>query len=1343
MKYTDDQKAAIEQRNHSILVAAAAGSGKTRVLVDRIVQQLRDREFDVDELLVVTFTKAAAAEMRQRLEKGLREALASAADEKERAYLERQIVLLGGAYISTVHSFCNRIIASHAELTDMGSRMRLVRDNEGALLKRETLENLLEQHYAAAQAAPEAAENQAFLDFVDSYGDAKGDEDVYQIIISLYEFAMNQPAPQEWLAAQRAAYSSDDAPARWLALYLENLMCQVRNIAADYAGLHMVLPREAGPELCRMWEPYRIAIEADIASIERVAECIRTAADNVRNDGDLEAACATLGNQKLEYKNLRAASYRQLKEQYPELRKKFDSRRNALKRRYKDDVQEKLGISPEGLKHSFAVAAELIGTYTSLTAEFIDAYSQVKCERGLYDFNDLEQRTLDILCADRSGLVEQPPRYERTEAAQEIAAGFKAIMLDEYQDTNGVQEAIVNLINRPDNVFQVGDVKQSIYGFRHAEPRLFLEKYNSYPLKPGAHDVQQLITMKQNFRSRACVLGPINKIFDQIMTRSAVDIEYDDQNKLYAGLEYPEPPAGVKTLAGPAELAIVTNEPVHVAEAEEEKEEEPVAGTDRKASHSELENLYIVQRIQELMRGGYAVYDPDSPLSQDGYRPLQYRDIVILQRKRDPAVLEALRAAGIPAYAHSDNGYFAAQEIQTMMSLLYIIDNARQDIPLAAVLLSPIGGFTSSELAEMKVSVEQEAQPAAASDDQSVAATDDSFFQLIRDFAEQSSAADPVQEDLRERVRGFLGQLSDWRDYAGRHSVPELLWNLYRETGYYDYVGGLPSGLLRQANLRMLIDKAAEYEETSFSGLFHFLRYIDTMQKRNTDLGAARTLSEGEDVVRIMTIHASKGLEFAVVILAGMGKQFPYFSKSPKEIYPVHQKLGIGASVSVKTAGVRQRFRTITWQVVHDALDRDSLAEEERLLYVALTRAREKIIMVGSVKGADDPADGGSRGRRASLRKKMEEWCQNVATSQVQLPDASIRKAKCMLDWVAMAAARDASGQEMRELGGAGESAAAAAIDEMEPDSDILVQVIDPSGIAVSGTDAAEDEWLGRIMRREKLPESPAADNIRRILDWHYDDHGLTTAKTKVTVTELKRQVSGEDNPDTQMPSTLLVPLADNQENPALMTPARDREHRIEADDFARPAFLQEDRKRLTGAERGTLMHSVMQHIDLAGDLSTAGLQQQIAELEQSGVLLPGEDRVIDIPAIAAFFATGLGQRLLGARRMWRELPFSQLLPVAEFFPAVQDESARTFLQGVIDVLFEDEQGRLVLVDYKTDRRTDDDTMRRRYGKQIQLYAAAVESITGREVAERYIYMFSTGRVLAFPRTHVLDDTGK
>lgn len=1340
MKYTDDQKAAIEQRDHSILVAAAAGSGKTRVLVDRIVQQLQNREFDVDELLVVTFTKAAAAEMRQRLEKGLREALAAAADEKERAYLERQIVLLGGAHISTMHSFCNRIIAAHAELTDMDSRTRLVRDNEGALLKRETLENLLEQHYAAAQADPEAAENQAFLDFVDSYGDAEGDEDVYQIILSLYEFAMNQPAPREWLAAQRASYSSDDAPTRWLALYLDNISRQVRDIATDYAGLHMVLPREAGPDLHQMWEPYRSVIEQDIESIEQVAGSIQTAADQVRKASaeDLEAACAALSKLTPTYQKLKA-DHKPLKEQYPELRKEFDSRRTALKKKYKDKVQAKLDLSPAGLKHSFAVTAELIGTYTSLTAEFIDAYSQVKRERGLHDFNDLEQRTLDILCADRSGLIEQPPRYERTETAREIAAGFKSIMLDEYQDTNGVQEAIVNLINRPDNVFQVGDVKQSIYGFRHAEPRLFLEKYNSYPLEPGEHDVQQLITMRQNFRSRACVLGPINKIFDQIMTRSAVDIEYDAQNKLYAGFEYPEPPAGVKTLAGPAELAIVTNELVHVAE-KENGEEEPVARTGKKASHGELENLYIVQRIQELMRGGYAVYDPDSPLSQDGYRSLQYRDIVILQRKRDPELLEALRTASIPAYASSDTGYFEAQEIQTMMSLLYIIDNARQDIPLAAVLLSPIGGFTSSELAEIKVAAGQAAQPAAADDEQSVAVTDDSFFQLIEEFAEQSSAADSAQDDLRERVCGFLGRLAGWRDYAGRHSVPELLWNLYRETGYYDYVGGLPSGLLRQANLRMLIDKAAEYEETSFSGLFHFLRYIDTMQKRNTDLGAARTLSEGEDVVRIMTIHASKGLEFAVVILAGMGKQFPYISKSPKEIYPVHQKLGIGASVSVSTAGVRQKFHTITWQVVHDALDRDSLAEEERLLYVALTRAREKIIMVGSVKGADDDAEEGSRGRKASLRKKMGEWCQNVAMSQVQLPDASIGKAKCMLDWVAMAAARDTGGHELRELGGAGESAAAAAIDEMEPDGDILVQVIDPSGIADSGTDAAEDEWLDRIMHREKLPESSASDNIRRILDWQYDDHGLTTAKTKVTVTELKRQVSGEDNPDTQMPSTLLMPPA---EEAAHMTPAGDSEHHIEAADFARPAFLQEDRKRLTGAERGTLMHSVMQHIDLAGDLSTAGLQQQIAGLEQSSVLLPGEDRVINVPAIAAFFASELGQRLLRARRIWRELPFSQLLPAAEFFPDVQDQSARTFLQGVIDVLFEDEQGQLVLVDYKTDRRTDDGTMRRRYGKQIQLYAAAVESITGREVAERYIYMFSTGRVLAFPRTHVLDDTGK
>jgi len=1280
MQYTEDQKKAIEARHRNILVAAAAGSGKTRVLVDRIIAQLLARECSVDEMLVVTFTNAAATEMRERIDKALQQKLLETDDRATAEWLERQIVLLSGASICTFHAFCQKVIRQNIDAIDVDPQFRLASDQEMVLMRRDVLEELLETSYKMPEDEDGKARWQDFLEFVDDYGDDHGDEAVYNAVLKLYSFCQSQPFPKAWLRQQKERYEAESADF-WQTPWTDTIVSAVgREIERSVRAYEEVCAlvrtggrsEEAEAALLAAWQPYAEYLQGCIEKLEEVQSAYRAALAE-KKAGGWDNFCAAARQWKQPV--LRGKKYDALRTAFPEVRKSFEKNRDEAKKIFTDARDRYMAQTEADVLGDIRACSATVRRYADLTAAFIDVLQAAKKERNVLDFNDLEHFALDVLCRDPAALagVEEADfrgekgRTLRTDAAEDLREKYAVIMVDEYQDTNGVQEAILDLIARDDNRFTVGDVKQSIYRFRLADPYLFQAKYDAYPEKPGPDDMEQLITMKQNFRSRAEVLAPINFIFDQVMTREAMEIEYDEKSRLYPGASYPE---AEHTLKGPMEIDIILRgEP-----------EQPVAGLSQTADDDasdgsglegfELEAQHIADRIAALMESGVRVFDKDA----GGYRPLAYRDIAVLLRAvkgKANTLLELLRKNSIPAYADVDGGYFEANEVRLVLALLKTIDNARQEIPLAAVLVSPIGGFTMEELARLRMSVPDE----------------DLFGALLRSHSPET----PLEEGLADRAADFCAALNRWRSYAVSHSVPELIWTLYRETGYYDYVGGLKGGLLRQANLRMLADRAAEYEKTNYRGLFRFLRFLEDLRKRDTDLSVARTLGASEDVVRIMSIHKSKGLEFPVVIVADIAKGFNQLDA--RGIFLMHKELGIGPRLVERSDVGRQMYDTLPYQAIAARIVAETKAEEMRVLYVAMTRAREKLILTGTMAAA-------------KWEKQAERYARSLSSRELVLPDDMIREAGSYLDWIAPAVARHTDGAAIREAAGAdwGEM-----LDAVEPDAHFVVHLLAADKIQSHEEEEELDALLQAVRAGKELPASPERETVEHRLGWHYSEEVLPGITAKMTVSEIKQRFAE----------------AQREEEPASLPAVRPAEPAI----WRRPQFLQQ-KGRLSGAERGTLMHSIMQNLELQGDLTREGLRAQVAMMEEKGLIAAGHESAVNYTSIERFCSSAIGKRMKSAARVWRELPFSRMIPVGKVNPAYSESAEKIFIQGVIDVLFEENDGSLVLLDYKTDRDTAPDKIRRRYAKQIELYREAVESILGKPVKESILFLLHDGTSL-------------
>ncbi|MCM3718662.1 helicase-exonuclease AddAB subunit AddA [Fictibacillus phosphorivorans] len=1229
--WTDEQWQAIQARGENILVAAAAGSGKTAVLVERIITMIKEKSADVDRLLIVTFTNAAAAEMRKRIGEAIDKELTK---HPSSLHLRRQLNLLNKASISTLHSFCIEVLRKYYYETDLDPGFRVAEETEAELIRQEVIEELFEEEYSKG-------EDHTFYQVVDAYSSDRNDMDLQKLILSLYDFARSHPDPESWLDEMADAYeinasSIDDLP--WTKELLADISLQLDGLQAMAIRARDLAETPGGPL------PYAGTLEEDLEFLQM----LNRVKDNWSQLYEVF--------QTYEPPKLKAVRGKEIDE---DLKNKVKAMRDTIKKKTVSLKEEYFERHPDSYVAHIEEMAPIVRELSLLVKEFGRRYSVAKREKSLVDFGDLEHYCLQVLKGEGSTMDNPVP----SDAASEYRDRFVEVLVDEYQDTNFVQESIVRLVSKDaGNMFMVGDVKQSIYRFRLAEPLLFLSKYKEFT-KEGGNGLR--IDLAKNFRSRNGVLQATNYLFRQIMNETVGEIEYSEDAELKLGADYyPEQPGNEPEL-----ILINKSQPVIDEEGLESGEMEK-----SDLETVQLEARVIAERIKEIVgttgNSPHLVLDKKTKMM----RPAKYKDIVLLFRATSqwaPVILEEFKQQGIPAHAELSTGYFDATEIHVMMSLLKVIDNPLQDIPLAAVLRSPIVGLSGEELAIVRLIQKK-----------------DNYLGAVELYSEEGE-----NQEIKEKLSLFLKQLESWRHQARQGSLADLIWDIYRETGYFDYVGGLAGGKQRQANLRALYDRAKMYESTSFRGLFRFLRFIERMQERGKDLGAARALGEQEDVVRIMTIHKSKGLEFPIVFVGGLNKQFN--TRDLKEKVLLHKELGLGTQYINPV--YRVTYPTLPRLAIIGRKKMELIAEEMRVLYVALTRAKEKLYLVGTVN---------------DIEKSAESWSDSLFEENWLLPDHERAGVKSYLDWIGRAVIRHKNaGPLLSVLGTAERGRGEVFIDE----TDWKITILPASEYEeLETTKEQEQEELLLKLKQSEPVAITSVDNeeVSRRLSWQYQHMSSTATRSKQSVTELKKQFQTTD----EYSSTDLVKAA----QPMI---------------HERPRFMQES--QLSAAEAGTAMHMVMQHVDFKSSETLNDLEEQVTRMESRELLTSEQARYIQFEQIKEFIDGPLGQRIRESENVKREIPFSMALPLSETRTS-DEEEAHVLVQGVIDCLIEDEDG-FVLIDYKTDKIHNRftkgfsgarETLLNRYEMQLTLYAKAIERILKKPVKESYLYFFDGGHIL-------------
>lgn len=1240
--WTDEQWKAIHAKGQDILVAAAAGSGKTAVLVERIISKIlsSDDPVDVDELLVVTFTNASAAEMRHRIG----EALEKAINEKPASkHLRRQLNLLNRASISTLHSFCLEVIRKFYYRIDVDPGFRIADDTEADLLRDDVLDDLFEEEYGRK-------DNEPFFALVDTFSGDRSDVKLQEMVSKLFDFAQANPSPTKYLQSLLDMYHPEESAALEKLPFVEPLLF---DIGLQLEGAKSMI--EKALELSRLPggpAPRAENYDDDLRQINRLLSAKEDSWQSLYEEMQVFSMTRA--------KSCRGDDFDQLLlEQAKKLRDKAKDTVTGMR-------EELFSRKPQSFLRDLQEMAPHIETLIGLVEKFANRFAEVKAEKGIVDFADLEHYTLQILAKENEEGVLCP-----TEAALSYRDHFKEVFVDEYQDTNMVQEAILQLVTREGessgNLFMVGDVKQSIYRFRLAEPHLFLQKYQRFSVDGKGSGLK--IDLARNFRSRKEVLSATNYLFKQIMGEKVGEIVYDRDAELVVGARYPEEERY------PVEFLLISQE------GKDEEKVQSEDATDSEDSYdpslleqSQLEAKAIAAKINELIKERKSIYNPKTKQ----YRPIMYRDIVILLRSMTwaPQIMEELKEQGIPVYAELSTGYFEATEISIMMSLLKIIDNPYQDIPLAAVLRSPIVGLNEEELAAIRICDKR-----------------GTFYEALRVFC-RNKTSNLKKEEYYEKAKKFVIQLEKWRTMARQGSLAELIWQLYRDTRFYDFAGGLPGGKQRQANLRSLVDRARKYEETSFRGLFRFLRFIERMREKGEDMGTARSLGEQEDVVRIMTIHKSKGLEFPVVFLPALARKFNLMDLNKS--YMLDKEFGFAAKYI--NAEKRISYQSLPQLAFRSKKKMEMLAEEMRVLYVALTRGKEKVYMLSSVKDID---------------KKLGAWAEQLTNREWLLKDYERASAKSYLDWIGPALIRHKDCEVLRE----------AAPDPLIPaeitdhPSSWKIKIVQDFEFKDNQHKEAEDldevDLLDLVYRGKRIPiESERKETIQSLLNWQYSYQAAAGHLAKQSVSELKRQRE----------------IADEHSGLDLLRRSKPI--------LTRPRFMQA--KALTPAERGTAMHMVMQHIDFSQTITEKAIENLLYEMVHNELLDEEQTEVIDIGQIVQFFETDLGKRILKAPKIKREVPFSTAFSAKRAYPDWKGNDEPLLIQGVIDCIFEDEKG-IVLIDYKTDGIHDrfkggfleaKDVLIKRYRTQIDLYSEAIEQILKKKVSEKYLFFFDGGHVL-------------
>ena len=1177
VKWTDKQVQAIKEKGENILVAAGAGSGKTAVLVERIIQKILNDKIDIDKILVVTFTDAAAAEMRERILEAIYEKLKETPGDE---HLKKQIVLLGKANISTIHSFCLDVIRNNFYQIDITPNFRIGDTTEIDLIKQETIEELFESLYEE--------ENETFIKLLDIYEGYRNDDRLKEIILKVYEYIQSNPFPKEWLEEKVEEFNIGEdieiLNTKWGTIieneFRENVENSVKKLEAMAKKLEMY------PET----EKYADILKSDINEYNGIFSETKTW-DELLNKAN-----------SIEYIPWKKDSKITL-----DIKDKAKDLRDSIKEKFKKDRATYLVHDSEQIKEDSRYMYEILNSIKEIVLNFSKLFEVKKTEKNVIDFNDMEHYALKILVKQ-----DEEGKYVKTETAEKYTNKFEEIAIDEYQDSNMVQEQILKSVSNGKNMFMVGDVKQSIYKFRQARPELFLGKYEEYKLKKDLKENDDLkIQLFQNFRSRKNILDITNIVFENIMSRELGDINYTKEEFLRQDKDYDEPKEEVNH-AGKSELHIID-----MIKTEEEDEEQA------HIEKTELEAKLVANRIKDLKKENYYVFDK----KKKEYRKIEYRDIVILLRATKniaPIYEKALIEEQIPVFTDTGEDYLDSTEIQTIMSVLKIIDNPLQDISLVAVMRSSIGGFTDNDLIKIRLHNKN-----------------GYYYEALEKAKEAESG------ELKTKITEFLNKIESWRQKAEYLKVDELIWTIYLDTGYYNYVSLMPDGNVRTANLKMLFERAKKYESSTFKGLFNFINLINKLKLSNSDMGAAKLIGENENVVRIMSIHKSKGLEFPVVFLSDTAKQFNM--RDLNDSIVLHQDLGFG--VKYIDTEKKVEYSTISKDAIKIEAKQEALAEEMRILYVALTRAREKLIITGVEK---------------DYKKSVEDKEKNLEAYKNICPGL-LKQYKSYLSWLELVYLKNAA--RMKEL--------------------IDLKTYNKTDILKEGETGEEDK---EKIIKAWIPKNKEVDKkVAELLNWKYKNKFATTLESKTSVSKLKQKKQEKQEYEFTLP---------------------------------KPKFLSKTTK-LTGAEKGTLIHLCLQKLDLNKVETREQIEDMIKDMVKREIISQNEAEQINVKAIYEFTKTELANRIRKAKRVHKEAPFYINIPAKEIYEEGADENI--LVQGIIDLYYEDEKGDLVLVDYKTDYVEDKKELIQKYKVQLDLYKQALEKSTNKKVTEMYIYSTHLG----------------
>ena len=1210
--WTEEQKAVIAHREGNLLVSAAAGSGKTAVLVEHVLSLILEENASLSSLVLMTFTEAAAEEMKERIKKRLEEHLQKGYDKR----ILREIALLPTANISTIHAFCKRLIEENYAGLSIDAHFRIGDTGEMSLLQSDILEELLEEEYEKKE--------ESFLAFVDQFSMGKKDKGIEELILKLYNMASAMPFPKAYLEG----LLEEDALSRrekWEKDLYEDMKSRLINLSLLY---------EDALDLCR--EP-KGPIEYEERILEERDQCLALA--NTENLEDLVRGLESLNFGRLKStKSEGKELVKSLRERGKKTLKTWQESYRLLPEELEEDVEEK------GQKR--------IQELVRLCLLFMERYQKEKEERAVLDFSDLEHFALKLLYQDG----------QHSALADELAKSYREILVDEYQDSNLVQEYIVRALSQErfgkPNVFQVGDVKQSIYRFRMARPELFLEKYHeeNYPK----------IFLRKNFRSDEGVLSAVNTLFFKIMKKDFGGIEYDLENSLFLGkLRTEEARQEEDSITGrqrrdQTELLLLELETTgSTGEEEEDSKEDDSKGEDgnsdsnsssgKSLSKLELECKMIAAKVRELLEKGYA-----------------YKDMVILLRSPHSVsreMVDIFGKEGIPAYAELKTGYYSAVEVETILSFLAIIDNPRQDIPMAAVLRSPLFSFTDEELGQIVL-------------------VKGSLYEKPYDKSKENAVNLSLQAEkalspaLQEKWQNFQNKLERYRRLSRSLRLHSLLTLIYEETDYYNYVRALPLGEKRQANLDQLLEDAKQFEKGSYSGLFHFIRYIEKVKKQEQDQGEATVFSEKDDLLRIMSIHHSKGLQFKVVFLSQLHKTFNKMDSKAKML--MDSELGLAADyLDLET---RIKYPSLHKIAIKEKGERESLGEELRVLYVAMTRAEEKLILTGVCKNEED------------LIKKFPV--------QERLSLEDIRGATSYLVWILMAYSRSFfEGTKTEEIA--------------------------LSFVSKEDLEENEGKAIGEAISLEKklyefLETGREKTEAEKLMEEHfsyvYPFEKSTHRSPKYSVSLLKMKAMeehGEALSETGQEGKAVAPEWDEAN-----ANAEEKQQAKEKYDSPLIQKMKAEGKNI-GAAIGDSYHHALAFYDYSKDIS-----------QLSDFLSPEEYSLLNQEKLKKFLDSPLGQLFAKAYKentLYREQHFMQEVEYEKLFPEDGgDNVEKVILQGIIDAFIMEEDG-IILVDYKTDRVKDGEELRNRYQKQIDLYSEALEQILGKKIKRRVLYSFSLG----------------